>query len=234
MREDVKTALLNMYSRIDEARARQVATGSVDQGNRQGITSGQHMAGLIDLIRNDLISAGIGENEIFSSRVNVTLPGWYRATKDWDMLAFCDEKLLAAIELKSINSSFGNNINNRIEESLGSAVDVITSFSEGLFGESQIPPCLGYVMIVRSCSDSRRLCSRPRETFFDVDPIFNNTSYLDRFKILCSRMRQKNIYNAVWLVFVDPDNSSVVEPVNELTYEKFIATIKAVNDIHLA
>ena len=100
MREDVKTALLNMYSRIDEARARQVATGSVDQGNRQGITSGQHMAGLIDLIRNDLISAGIGENEIFSSRANVTLPGWYRATKDWDMLAFCDEKLLALLPIE--------------------------------------------------------------------------------------------------------------------------------------
>jgi hypothetical protein len=47
----------------------------------------------------------------------VTLPGYFRPTKLWDVLVIHDKRLLAAIELKSqVGPSFGNNFNNRTEE----------------------------------------------------------------------------------------------------------------------
>jgi Restriction endonuclease XhoI len=84
-----------------------------------------------------------------------TLPGWFRPTKNWDLLALDNGELVSAIELKSINSSFGNNANNRAEESIGSAFDAHTAFDEHLLGSSSIPPVMGYVMIVHDCPDSR-------------------------------------------------------------------------------
>jgi hypothetical protein len=53
------------------------------------------------------------------------LPGFFRPTKEWDLLAIHDGKLLAVIEAKSqVGPSFGNNFNNRTEEAMGSALDL--------------------------------------------------------------------------------------------------------------
>jgi hypothetical protein len=41
------------------------------------------------------------------------LPGYFRPTKEWDLLVILDGNLLASIEFKSqIGPSFGNNYNN--------------------------------------------------------------------------------------------------------------------------
>lgn len=50
----------------------------------------------------------------------LTLPGYFRPTKLWDLLVIYKGELIAAIELKSqVGPSFGNNFNNRTEESIG-------------------------------------------------------------------------------------------------------------------
>ena len=78
---------------------------------------------------------------------------------------------MSAIELKSINSSFGNNANNRAEESIGSALTRIRRFDEHLLGSSSIPPVMGYVMIVHDCPDSRIVGRGVRSAHFPIDLI---------------------------------------------------------------
>ena len=71
------------------------------------------MDGFSKTISRLLIEAGIAEIDIFQ-RVSVELPGFFRPTKEWDLVVVVDGNLIAAIELKSqIGPSFGNNFNNR-------------------------------------------------------------------------------------------------------------------------
>lgn len=236
MRNDVKEAVLQMYRMLGEAAQRQRTSGDVDRGRRAEATSGRHLDPLADLIREDLIAGGFSPDDIFDGKAyQLRLPGWYRRSKNWDIVALNGaDDLVAAIELKSITSSFGNNANNRAEEALGSATDAQAAFSEHLYGIDAMPPALGYAMIVRSCGQSREAGRTTQRTLFDTDPVFENASYLDRFRILCERLRASNLYQAVWLVYADPDTGTVTEPSPTLTYEKFIATITATLSIHRA
>ncbi len=234
MRSDVKEAILKIYTKIEEAKKAQEMSGHTDQGGRQGITSGKHLDQVSSIIKADLISAGFKPEDILDKGKECELPGWFRPSKNWDILAFDGDSLVSAIELKTINSSFGNNANNRAEESIGSAFDVYTAFVEELLGSCSIPPVIGYVMIVRDCDSSRAKSKRVRSGHFPIDSVFHGVSYLERFTILCDRLRRKNLYQAVWLVFADPDSNKVYEPSPALTYEKFLANIVMALSIHRA
>ena len=101
------------------------------------------MDGFSKTISRLLIEAGIGEISIFQ-RVCVELPGFFRPTKEWDLVVVVDGNLIAAIELKSqIGLSCGNNFNNCTEEALGTAMDIWTAYREGAFHTSPAP-WLGY------------------------------------------------------------------------------------------
>lgn len=157
MRQNIETAILGMYSAMARAAAAQAANGRADQGRRSAVTSGKHLDPVAGIIRNDLIDLGFHEDEVFHTGRACTLPGWFRPTKDWDLLALDDGELVSAIELKSISSSFGNNANNRAEESIGSVVDAIEAYNERLYGNCSIPPVMGYAMIVCDCDESRSM-----------------------------------------------------------------------------
>lgn len=108
------------------------------------------MDGFIGLLK-DLISAvGIPEQCVFSKKGD-ELPGFFRPTKEWDLLVVRDKKLLAAIEAKSqVGPSFGNNFNNRTEEAMGSALDVWTAFRERAYLASP-QPFVGYLFMLAAC-----------------------------------------------------------------------------------
>jgi type II restriction enzyme len=77
---------------------------------------------------------GLSHASIHQNRAFLTLPGFFRPTKLWDLLVIHQGKLIAAIELKSqVGPSFGKNFNNRTEEAIGSAYDFQTAFREGAF-----------------------------------------------------------------------------------------------------
>ena len=235
MRQNIETAILGMYSAMARAAAAQAANGRADQGRRSAVTSGKHLDPVAGIIRNDLIDLGFHEDEVFHTGRACTLPGWFRPTKDWDLLALDDGELVSAIELKSISSSFGNNANNRAEESIGSVVDAIEAYNERLYGNCSIPPVLGYAMIVCDCDESRSTSARPAHSpHFDIDEAFKGVSYLDRFHILCDRLRRKSLYNAVWLVFARPDEGIAYEPDPSMTYEVFMTTIESGLRMHRA
>ena len=94
--------------------------------------------------------------------------------------------------------SFGNNFNNRVEESIGSAVDFWKAYKEGAIG-SQPEPFLGWIIYVEKTqkSDSPVKNSSPH---FPCFPEFKGTSYLDRYNLLCQKLVQERLYRCAALV----------------------------------
>jgi len=120
------------------------SSGVKDYGTRSKVTGGKQLDGFIELAREILIEAGLPSTTIFiKGRAEVTIPGFFRPTKNWDLLVVADGYLLAALEFKSQVGSFGNNYNNRTEEAIGNATDLWTAYRHGAYAESP-RPWLGY------------------------------------------------------------------------------------------
>jgi len=99
-------------------------TGRRDTGSRAAVTGGKQIDGFINLMRELLIESELPQDSIHVRKREVVLPGWFRPTKEWDLVAVVDGELLAVIEFKSQVGSFGNNFNNRTEEAIGTATKV--------------------------------------------------------------------------------------------------------------
>ena len=157
-------------------------------------------------------------------RAGVELPGYYRPTKKWDLVVISNDRLVAAIELKSqVGPSFGNNFNNRTEEAIGNAVDVWRAYEEGTFGA--VRPWLGYVFLLEETPRSITPV-RVAQGVFRPEPIFQDTSYKDRYGILCQRLVRERLYDAACFVTSsrDPD-SPINQPYDELSFANFTAAI---------
>ena len=186
-------------SRVDAAQ-RQRESGTADQGERAGVTAGKNLDGFISLFAELAKANGLEDLDVFTSHSLVTLPGYFRATKNWDLVVLSHGRLVAAIELKSqVGPSFGNNFNNRAEEAIGAAHDFWTAFREGAFGSVQ-RPFLGWLILVEDCQESRRPGHRLVTPHFDVFPEFRNASYLDRYDVLCHKLMLENLYTHAALV----------------------------------
>lgn len=92
------------------------------------MTGGKQMNGFCALVNWLLIANDMPEAHIYV-RSRLELPGYFRPSKQWDMLVVHQKHLVAAIEFKSQRGpSFGNNFNNRTEEALGNATDIWTAY----------------------------------------------------------------------------------------------------------
>jgi Restriction endonuclease XhoI len=129
---------------------------AVGAGTAGSVRGGKHFDAIAALIAKFFVEAGFPPESIrMGSRSRIALPGFYRPQKDWDVVVVHGGTLAAAFELKALGGpSFGNNYNNRIEEALGSAVDVQRATLENLYpGEM---PWLGYFFILEDAEGSRR------------------------------------------------------------------------------
>jgi len=141
------------------------------------VTSGKNMDGFVSLFTDIVRANGLAHAEIHLQRAALTLPGYFRPTKLWDLLVIHQGELIAAIELKShIGPSFGNNFNNRAEESIGTAHDFWTAYREGAFGK-QPRPFAGWLMLVEDAPKSRSPV-KDKSPHFPVSAEFQNASYL--------------------------------------------------------
>ncbi|GAB00543.1 MULTISPECIES: PaeR7I family type II restriction endonuclease [Acinetobacter] len=175
------------------AKLKQINTGKADQGERAGVTAGKNMDGFLELILEVIQQNGLGHAEIYQNKAMLTLPGYFRPTKLWDLLVLYKGELIAAIELKSqVGPSFGNNFNNRTEEALGTAHDLWTAYREGAFGK-QSRPFVGWLMMVEDAPESRRPV-KDRSPHFPIFEEFKNASYLQRYDVLCQRLVQEQLY----------------------------------------
>ncbi len=169
--------------------------GKTDQGERSAVTAGKNMDGFVRLV-SDLVSAnGLAQTDIMQQRRLLTLPGYFRPTKLWDLLIVHDGQLIAALEFKSqVGPSFGNNANNRTEEAIGTALDLQTAYRKGAFGD--VPrPFVGYLILVEDAPSSRKPVE-DKSPHFTVFSEFQSASYADRYDILCRKLVQEQLYTA--------------------------------------
>ena len=204
-------------------------TSSTGQsGSRGKVISGKNMDGFVGLVGSVVRHCGLSDSAIRTSKREVVLPGYFRATKDWDALVISRGRLLGAFEFKSQVGSFGNNFNNRSEEVIGSAADLWMAHHHGAFSdkpasgplpiaESQLsllnpalqtdprPPFIGWLMLLEDCAKSRTPV-RCNERHFKVFSEFREASYARRYQILCERLVERRLYSAAALELTQPDS----------------------------
>ncbi len=182
------------------------------------------MNGFASLITEILRDNGVSGQSI-RHRKAVELPGYYRPTKKWDLLVIDRGRLLAAMEFKSqVGPSFGNNVNNRIEEAIGSAVDLHRAYSKGAFAGSP-DLWLGYLFLLHKDSGSVSPVGE-KEPNFRVFPEFRNASYARRYELLCQRLVTEGLYNAsCFLLATRSHNGSYEEPNATLSFQVFMDSL---------
>ena len=194
-----RQAVMAFWGNREAARLRQIETGRADQGERAGGTDGKNMDGFIDLILDIVRANGLAHADIHLKKGVLTLPGYFRPTKLWDLLVTYKGELIAAVELKSqVGPSFGNNFNNRTEEAIGTAHDLWTAYREEAFGK-QPRPFVGWLMMVEDAEKSRSAV-RDASPHFPVFPEFQGASYLKRYDILCQKLVQEQLYTTAALL----------------------------------
>lgn len=205
-------------------------TASGDSSNRGAVVGGKQLDAFADLLKELAIEQGVPEECIYTSQAY--LPGYFRSSKDWDFLIVApNKKLISAIELKSQIGSYGNNFNNRAEESIGSAVDLWTAFRENQF-PGQAAPWIGYLTVVGKDEGSINPV-RNNEPHYPVLPEFKTASYLDRYRILCQKLILERHYSMAALVSTSgPDHYEDVSA--DTSIEKFIRSFigHLVGNIH--
>jgi hypothetical protein len=145
---------------------------------------------------------------------NKELPGFFRPTKEWDIVVVSKGRLLAAVELKSqVGPSFGNNFNNRTEEAIGSAVDIWTAYRERAFKQSP-QPWLGYLFLLEECSKSTTPV-KISESHFLVFPEFKKASYARRYELLCRKLVLERHYNSACFMLADKQRAEQTENYSE-------------------
>ncbi len=189
---------------------------------RSAVTGGAQMNEFIELFTELITEAGIPERFIFRKR-NIELPGFFRPTKEWDLLVVKEKTLIAAIEAKSqVGPSFGNNFNNRTEEAMGSALCLWTAFREGAFLQSP-QPFLGYFFMLEECDASKRPVS-VQQPHFSVLPEFIGASYIKRYELFCRKLVLERHYTAsafLTSTCVDGVRGDFKIPAEDLSVERF-------------
>src|SRR5438105_2467835 len=66
--------------------AKQKKRGVSDQGSRSAVTGGKQMNGFANTISALLIRFGVDPKSIFSGQRLTELPGFYRPSKQWDLI----------------------------------------------------------------------------------------------------------------------------------------------------
>lgn len=226
--ERLRRAVKHFWSTRGNQSLRQgVKSGARDAGNRTAVTGGKQMDGFVELVRDFLGDCGIEKSSIFCNQA-VELPGWFRAEKKWDLLVVVKGQLIAAMEFKSQVGSFGNNFNNRTEESLGSAADIWTAYREGAFALSQ-RPWLGYVMVLEEVKRSLSPVG-VKEPHFPVFPEFREASYAKRYEILMTKLVRERLYDSAALLLssqASAADGSYRQPSTELSFENLLTSLKA-------
>lgn len=184
------------------------------------------MDGYVRLISELLVESGIPDATIYRKQ-NIELPGFFRPTKEWDLLVVVNGQLLASIEFKSqVGPSFGNNYNNRTEEAPGSATDLLTAYREGAFRDSP-RPWLGYVMLLEETSRSTSPV-KVAEPHFPVFEEFREASYAKRYELFCLKLVRERLYDAACFMLSDKDGGlrgRFREPNPESNFENFVTSL---------
>ena len=224
----VRQAVARFWATRRQQADQQRRRGGSDQGRRGAVTGGAQMDGFLELLGSLIRQAGIPDAAIFRKRA-IELPGYFRPTKEWDMLVVVDGQLLVVVEAKSqVGPSFGNNFNNRTEEAIGSALDLWTAYRDGAFGDSP-RPWLGYVFLLEECSRSSSPVS-VREPHFRVFEEFRGASYARRYELFCRKLVRERHYQAAAFLSSPADagrEGTYTEPARDVNFRGLAASLMA-------
>lgn len=222
-------AVQHFWLARDLQATRQKTSGKTDQGYRGAVTGGAQMNGFVDALKELACLAGISPGDVYSKHSLLELPGYFRPTKEWDILIVQKGVLLAAIEAKSqVGPSFGNNFNNRTEEAMGSALDLWTAFREKAFGGA-VRPWLGYIFLLEDCLRSQRPVG-VKEPHFRVFPEFRLASYAKRYALFCGKLVLERHYDAAALLTSTREEGTkgvFTEPCPEIGFKRFVRSLFA-------
>jgi hypothetical protein len=237
----LRSAVRSYWRARTKNKDKQVKSGKIDAGTRGEVTGGSQMGALEVLVTDILCDAGLDKIDV-RTRTSLELPGYFRATKKWDLMVVSQGQLVLAMEFKSqAGKSIGNNVNNRAEEAVGSAKDIWTAVREGRFGSSPVP-FLGYLFLL----EDRPSVVKPvrnKEPYFSVDPVFRgetrqNTvreasvryggvSYSQRYEILCRRLVLERLYTAAcFLMATSAPRTRITQPAEDLSFQRLAAALR--------
>lgn len=211
-----RQAVRTFWKSRDVAKQKQQRGGISDQGERSSVTAGKNMDGFASLVTKLVDANGLKDATIVRGRALLTLPGYFRPTKQWDLLVLSEGNLVAAIEFKSqVGPSFGNNANNRAEEAIGNAVDLWTAYREGALGQEAPSPFVGFLMLLEDAPESRALI-KETSPHYPVFPEFEGASYAERYHVLCQKLVLEQLYSAATLI-LSPRSASKTGTYQELS-----------------
>ncbi len=237
----LQLAVQRYWDARKQNQSKQVGSGKVDAGSRGEVTGGMQMASLENLVVDILCDSGLKRQHVLTQSA-LELPGYYRATKKWDLVVIADGRLVLAMEFKSqAGKSIGNNVNNRAEEAVGSATDLWTAYREGRLGAQAPPPFLGYLYLLEDHVGVKRPVAN-KEPHFAVDPAFRGpptaagqggtakykgVSYAERYELLCRRLVLERVYSAAcFLMASNAARSVVTQPAPDLSFSRFAAALR--------
>jgi hypothetical protein len=226
LEKHISEAVAHYWQTRKSQREKQKKRGVSDAGLRSAVTGGAQMDGFIRLFTDTIIDAGMEERFIFRKKL-LQLPGFFRPTKEWDLVVVKNGHLIAVIEAKSqVGPSFGNNFNNRTEEAMGSALDIWTAFREGAFNGG-VQPFIGYFFMLEDCDASIRPV-RVKEPHFNVFPEFVGASYMKRYELFCRKLVLERHYTSA--SFITSDSRAGLEgdyrePATDLSFLIFAKSL---------
>ena len=203
--------------------SKQISSGQADAGTRGNVTGGKHLGPLEQLIVSIFEANGFSRSCI-STGNSAQLPGYYREQKNWDIVVRHGDSIVATIELKSQSKSFGNNLNNRIEEAIGQTVDFWAATEHGLIPGMR--PWFGYVMIVEDDPRSRRqVRGGSGQSLLPTDPVFTEASYIERYALAFERMVLERQLDAVCYATTVKDSRGASFPTQAMSFNYFAGQV---------
>lgn len=180
-----------------------VAVNEFWAGRLSGTQAARHDKAFLNLIARELEHLGWPGHvaQYFGDRLAV-VAGHFRVAKSWDIV--CRDAAgipKICVEFKSQVDSYGNNENNRYEEALGSGLDV-----RAKLGADTV---LGFVYVICDEPPSRAIT---RDRLPDLDPVFSNSSHIDRRRVFSERIVEyklngNSLYDAAALLLVSRDGT---------------------------
>jgi hypothetical protein len=214
------------YWRTLEDQTRKQKAG-MDHGRRSAVTGGKQMDGFCELVDWVLRENGMGEASIYL-RSDREIPGFFRPTKEWDMLVVHEGRTVAAVEVTSQRvPPLASDTNTRIEETIGMASDVWTAYSKGAYAPPRKRPWLGWVMLF----EDRTVAQRPAlkgQSPVEAFPDFSIGSYGRRYDQILHKFTHERLFDSAALL-ASPGKvgtqGTFIEPAEDLCMKWFLASL---------
>lgn len=225
-RQDFEDAVAAYWGAKKTQRELSKIKDAVGMGTAGSVRGGKHFDDVAALLAKFFLEAGYPPEDIrVTKKQGLELPGYYRPQKQWDLVVFHRNTLVAAFEFKALGGpSFSNNYNNRVEEALGSAVDLRQAVLADLYPGEE--PWLGYFFIMEDSPGSRDPV-RIMKGASPVEEVWRERSYQARFALFCERLMAEGLYDAVCYITSSEENPKPIELVEILDWKHFSAAISA-------